>query len=71
MGFFSRKICCLPWIVRLVMPLSPLSISPGHGLPGADLPHIGEKYSLDFSSRKVDKSAARASLNKVHEFLNS
>jgi hypothetical protein len=35
------------------MPLSPPSIFPGHGLLGADHPHIGAKYSLAFIPGKL------------------
>jgi hypothetical protein len=52
------------------MPLSPPSISAGHGLLGADHLHIEAKVQLGFSSRKVDNSATRASQNKLGEFLN-
>jgi hypothetical protein len=53
LGPFSRKLCCLPQRVRLAMPLSPPSIFPGHGLPGADHPCIGARYSLDFLPGKL------------------
>jgi hypothetical protein len=53
LGPFSRKLCSLPGRVRLAMPLSSPSISPGRGLPGADLSHIGAKYNLDFLLGKL------------------
>jgi hypothetical protein len=52
------------------MHLSPPSISPGGGLPEADHPCIGAKYSLDFLPEKLTNLPLGLPLNKVGELLN-